>query len=105
MIRNHFTRGKYDYDKYRCGTRWRPFQTDCRGQGVTLALADEWIWKKVRAILLDPGIIANALDEMEQAGPDVQLLADLESAKRELARTERGLQALLTRFRAAADNP
>lgn len=104
MIPNRFTRGKYHYDKYRCGSHWRPFQTPCKGKGVSLALIDEWVWNNVKAVLLDPGIIERALDEFEQAGPDPQLTSDLEIARRELARKERGLQALLSSFRDAADD-
>ncbi len=104
MIRNHFKRGKYEYEKYRCGSRWRPFDTGCKGPGVTIQAVHEWMWEAIKSILLDPSIIQRALIEIEQDGPDTQLVLDLDAAKRELARTERGLQALLSRFRSSADD-
>jgi hypothetical protein len=104
MIRNHFKRGKYEYEKYRCGSRWRPFKTECRGQGVTINSIHEWIWSEIKTILLDPSIIERALNEVEQSGPDPQLTTDLQAAKKAREQTERGLKALVSRFRSSADN-
>ncbi|MDQ3816996.1 MAG: recombinase family protein [Acidobacteriota bacterium] len=104
MIRNHFKRGKYEYLKYRCGSRWRQFDTGCKGAAVTIQTIHEWAWNEVRTILLDPSIIERALSEVEKAGPDAQLIFDLNTAKRELVRTERGIQTLLSRFRMKGDS-
>lgn len=103
MIRNHFKRGKYEYEKYRCGSRWRPFKTDCRGEGVTLSAINEWAWERVKSLLLDPRKIARALNEMERTGIDDQLVNDLEAAKRALERSERALQALTRSHASASD--
>lgn len=61
MVRNHFKRGKYEYLKYRCGTRWRPFATDCRGEAVPLLEAHEWAWGIVKSILVGPALADSAL--------------------------------------------
>jgi hypothetical protein len=44
------------------------------------------------------------LKRLRDEGPDAQLQADLESARRELARIEKGQQRLISRFRQAADD-
>lgn len=104
MIRNHYKRDKYDYDKYRCGSRWRPFKTACKGQGVPLEECNDWAWERVKVILRDPTIIERELNRLEENHPGGQFLDDLEAAKKQLARVERGLEALLRRFRQSADN-
>lgn len=104
MIRNHYKKEKYEYDKYRCGSHWRPFKLGCKGKGVPFDASNEWAWQKVKAILLNPEIVAREVKRLEQAGPDTQLISDLESTRRRLAQVERGLQALLRRFRQSAEN-
>jgi site-specific DNA recombinase len=93
MIRNHFKRGKYEYEKYRCASRWRPFKTECRGEGVTLALIDEWVWAAVKEIVSNQGALSRALDSVK---PDEQLGDDLETAKREHGRAGKALDSLLS---------
>jgi hypothetical protein len=88
MIRNHFKRGKYEYEKYRCGSRWRPFDTSCRGEGVTLSVIHEWLWREVKAILM------NAEMMLEEVKPDPEMVLNLAVVRRELERTERVLQGL-----------
>ncbi|MEJ7615833.1 MAG: recombinase family protein [Pyrinomonadaceae bacterium] len=104
MIRNRFKRGRYEYDKYRCGSRWRPFKTTCSGRGVSLALLDEWVWDNVKSILLDPKIIEREVERLQGSGPDESLANDLEAARSSRGRTERGLQALIKKFRNSADD-
>ncbi|MBC7933195.1 MAG: recombinase family protein [Rubrivivax sp.] len=88
MIRNHFRRGGYEYLKYRCGSRWRPFDKGCRGAGVPLEKVEEWAWGKVESILRDPAAIERAT---KLAGPAPELVADLEAARREYERGSRQL--------------
>ena len=64
LIRNYFKRGKYEYLKYRCSSRWRPFATDCRGEGVPLLAAHEWAWRIVKSILVSPALTDRALNRM-----------------------------------------
>lgn len=96
MIRNHFKRDRYEYLKYRCGSRGLPYPTDCRGKGVTLAAADEWAWAAVKSMVLEEGALARALDAVKL---DDQLAADLEAAEREHDRAGRALDALLSLVR------
>ena len=96
MIRNHFKRDKYEYLKYRCGSRGLPYPTDCRGKGVALAALDEWAWAAVKGIVMSEGALARALDAVK---PNEQLMSDLETAKREHERAGRGLDALLSLVR------
>jgi site-specific DNA recombinase len=102
MIRNHYKRGKYEYLKYRCGSRWRPFDVGCRGQAVSVDAVHQWAWNKVKATLLDV-VIEGALDEV--AGTDFHpLAADLQAAKRAFEQNDRGLRQLVSHLRASADD-
>lgn len=96
MIRNHFKRDKYEYLKYRCGSRGLPFKTDCRGEGVSLAALDEWAWAAVKKIVMAEEALRRALNAVE---PDGLMLDDLETAKSERERAGRGLDALLSLVR------
>ncbi len=71
---------------------------------MTIKSVHEWIWREIKSILLDPSIVERALDGVEQCGPDPQLSLDLRAAKKAYEQTERGLKALISRFRACADN-
>lgn len=93
MIRNHFKRGKYEYEKYRCASRWRPFKTDCRGEGVSLKTIDEWAWAAVKSMVSGEDALALALAAVR---PDELLVDDLETAKRERERASRAADALLS---------
>jgi DNA invertase Pin-like site-specific DNA recombinase len=101
MVRNYFKRGKYEYLKYRCGSRWRPFATECRGAGVPLELVEEWAWARVESVLDDP----SALGSSVLPSPDPLLLADLEAARLAHERAEQELLALRPRLLARADGP
>jgi site-specific DNA recombinase len=90
MIRNHFRRGKYEYLKYRCGSRWRPFDTGCRGDGVPFEAAHEWAWENVKPLLSDPDFIGRALADAERSGPQALLAADLRAVRRIYERREPG---------------
>src|SRR3712207_2878231 len=71
MVRNHFKRGKYEYLKYRCGTRWRPFATDCRGEAVPLLEVHEWAWGIVGSILASPAVADSALSSAPEPSADL----------------------------------
>jgi DNA invertase Pin-like site-specific DNA recombinase len=71
MVRNHFRRGKYEYLKYRCGSRWRPFATDCRGEGVPLLAAHEWAWRVVKGILSNPAPAGRGVGAPRETPPDL----------------------------------
>ena len=86
MIRNDFRRGKYEYLKYRCGSRWRPFDTGCRGEAVPLAAAEEWAWGVVNSILLSA---------VHGAEVPSQPSADLEAARLAHESAARALRVLL----------
>lgn len=96
MIRNYFKRGKYEYLKYRCGTRWRPFKTECQGLAVPFKEVQEWTWNKVKAILSSPDLMERMISENGPSETAKQLALDLEAAKRELGHTAQGLEALLS---------
>ena len=90
MVRNHFRRGKYEYLKYRCGSRWRPFDTGCRGEAVPLEAAHGWAWGVVESVLLDPDAAARAAGQTF-AAPS----ADLEATRLAHESAVRALRALL----------
>jgi site-specific DNA recombinase len=94
MIRTHFERGKYKYIKYRCGSRWRPYDMDCRGVGSPGEVVEEWVWEKVESMLSDGAFVARALESVERRGYDPQLASDIQSAKRAHDRCGVVLQAL-----------
>jgi DNA invertase Pin-like site-specific DNA recombinase len=93
MVRNHFRRGKYEYLKYRCGSRWRPFATECRGEAVPLLAVQEWAWGIVRSLMLE-GEGAEAFVPKPSA--------DLEAARLAHGDAARAVEALLA---AAAGDP
>ena len=94
MILNYFKRGKYEYLKYRCGSRWRPYKTDCRGGGVPAAAVEEWVWGKAESMLSDGAFVERALESAERRGHDPQLASDLQAARRAQERCGAVLQAL-----------
>lgn len=94
MVRNYFKRGKYEYLKYRCGSRWRPYKTDCRGEAIPLTAVDEWLWVKVESMLSDIAFVERALEGMASRSHDPQLPLDLQAAKRAHERCGAVLQAL-----------
>lgn len=104
MIRNHFHRGKYDYDKYRCGSHWRPFKTACTGKGVPVKECNEWVWAHVKSVFNDPTKIEQELRRLEETRQDPQLEIRLQNQRRELARVESEIQALVHRFRKSVSN-
>lgn len=104
MIRNRFTRGQYHYDKYRCGSHWRPFKTACTGEGVPVSECNDWVWSKVKSVFLDPSIIEQELRRLEETERDPQIETRLENTRRELEQIESGIQGLLHRFRGCADD-
>ncbi len=98
MVRNHFRRGKYAYLKYRCGSRWRAFDTGCRGEAVPLEAAEEWAWGVARSILLSAAGSRSANE-----GVPVTPSADLEATRRAHARAASEFEAL--RAAAAGGEP
>ncbi|MDQ1593251.1 MAG: site-specific recombinase [Pyrinomonadaceae bacterium] len=104
MIRNYFKRGKYEYLKYRCGSRWRAFDTGCRGKAVNLEPVHRWAWEQVCAALLECGV-GGTLDEIEAADLDPRLAADLLAARRALEQTDVSLRALASHLRASVTDP
>lgn len=82
MIRQYFRRGQYEYLKYRCGSRWRPYETECRGEGVPLKAVHEWAWGRVKALLSSPGYMEQAVSNVERDGEASPLLADLQAVRR-----------------------
>lgn len=94
MILNYFKRGKYEYLKYRCGSRWRPYETDCRGEAVPAAAVEERVCLKVVALLSDGDFVARAIESAGRRGYDPQLASDLQAAKRAHERSSVVLQAL-----------
>lgn len=88
---------------YRCSSRFTPHGA-CGGKRVPAAPCEDFVWGRVSAILNKPEIITAELKRLQDEGPDAQLQADLESARRELARIEKGQQRLISRFRQAADD-
>jgi site-specific DNA recombinase len=91
-------------DMYRCNSNNKLYDTECNGESVPYEEMNEWIWQEVKAILNDPSIIELEIKRLEKTDPNPQLKRDLESAKKQLAKVERGLQALLRRFRNSADD-
>lgn len=101
MIRNYFKRGKYEYLKYRCGSRWRQFDTGCRGLAVSLDPVTQWAWDKVKDTLLHCGEWAVG----EVAGTELHpLAADLEAAQSAFEQNDRGLKALVSYLRNCAND-
>lgn len=96
MRRNRFTKGEYEYEKYRCASRWWPYDTGCWGGAVAAAAVEEWAWAAVEEIVGDEGALTRALVATRA---DEQLTADLETAKMEHERAGRGLDALLSLVR------
>lgn len=88
---------------YRCTSRFTPHGT-CGGKRVPSAPCEDFVWERVSAILNKPEIITAELKRLQDEGPDAQLQADLESAKRKLTRIEKGQQRLINRFRQAEDD-
>ena len=105
MIRNYFKRGKYEYEKYRCGSRWRPFKTECTGEGVSLAPVEEWVWNEVGLTLSDAAAVERLTMTAEREAAAPQLLLDLGSARRQLLAAERALAASLSTFGALESDP
>ena len=93
MIRRYSGKGKYIYEKYKCGSRWRRFETDCRGKGIAQTAMDEWAWAVVKEIVLDEGALRRALDAVR---PDELLADDLGTARREHDRAGRSVDSLLS---------
>jgi DNA invertase Pin-like site-specific DNA recombinase len=71
MVRNHFMRGKYEYLKYRCGSRGRTFPTDCRGKAVPLLEAHEWAWQIVKDVLVGLALAGCAGGAPREPSPDL----------------------------------
>lgn len=90
MVRNYFRRGKYEYLKYRCGSRWRPFATRCRGEAVPLEAAHGWAWGVVERLLLHPDTAARAAMHALPASS-----AELEAARLAHESAALALRALL----------
>jgi site-specific DNA recombinase len=88
---------------YRCSSRFSPHGA-CGGKRIPAAPCEDFVWERVSAILNEPQIITAELKRLQDEGPDAQLQADLESAKRELARIEKGQQRLISRFRQATED-
>lgn len=105
MIRNHFKRGKYEYEKYRCGSRWRPFKTECTGEGVSLAPVEERVWNAVTLTLADAARVDLLTTAAEREAAAPQLLSDLESARRQLLEADRALAVTISAFGASDANP
>lgn len=104
MHLREYTRYKKGRDVYRCNSANKPYRTDCNGVTVSYEEINEWIWEQVKAILNDPSIIERELKRLEKTDPNPQLKRDLETAKKQLVKVERGLQSLLRRFRHSAEN-
>jgi site-specific DNA recombinase len=102
-FRDYETPGK-GHNKYRCNSRFKLYETGCDGATVPYQEMNNWIWEEVKAILRDPSIVEREVVKLEKGSPNQQLTRDLESAKRQLNKVERGLQALLHRFRESADD-
>ena len=105
MIRNRFQRGKYVYEKYRCGSHWRPFKTACTGKGIPVADCNQWVWEKVKSVFLDPSIIRAELKRLQETAPDAETQTRLLALRRERDRSDAGIRALLSRFRKSLDDP
>ena len=86
---------------YRCGSRYKAIGT-CGGKRVPAEPVEEWVWERVGAILRDPSIIAEELRRCQEEGTDDVLEADLEAAKRALAKVEKQQERLITKVSPAA---
>lgn len=82
LIRNRYKQGKYEYLKYRCGSRWRPYDTGCRGEAVPGYVVEGWVWESVKKVLSEPDAIGRALGELEEADSASHLISDLDAIKR-----------------------
>lgn len=105
MIRNYFRRGKYQYLKYRCGSRWRPYDSGCRGEAVSLEPLEAWAIEKVTALLSEPGFIDRMIEDAEQGGVDAHMHLDLEAARRAREQCASLLRALAPHHDGAANSP
>jgi site-specific DNA recombinase len=104
MHLREYARYRKGRDMYRCNSTAKLWETGCDGQNVPFKEMNEWIWGEIKTILSDPSIIETELRKLENMEPDSQTSHDLEATKRELAKVERGLQALMRRFRDASDD-
>ena len=91
---------------YRCSSRETP-SGPC---GVKRVPAEgpegveAWAWDGIAARLHDPATIAAELERQRHAGPDPTITADLEAARRSLAKVEKQQERLIQRFRQSEDD-
>lgn len=88
---------------YRCSSR-ETAGGACGGHRVPADDVEAWAWAEIAAILKDPGIIFAEAKRQRERGPDPALLADLETAKRSLARLTKQQERLVRRLREADDD-
>lgn len=88
---------------YRCPSHTSP-DGRCGARRFPAELCEAVVRERISSILNDPEIIAGEVKRRRAGGPDEQLHADLENAKRGLARVENGQQRLVRRFCHATDD-
>lgn len=88
---------------YRCSSRDRA-GAPCGGKRVPAEVAETWVWDEVEAILNEPTIIVEAVDELRQAGPDAALLMSRDTATRMAGKLDAQRNRLVRRYAEATDD-
>ncbi|MDP9372846.1 MAG: recombinase family protein [Chloroflexota bacterium] len=87
---------------YRCPSRELPGGA-CGGRRVPAAAVEAWAWEQMKAAINDPSLITEQREQARREGPDPALLADLDTARRELAKLAQQQERLANRLREADD--
>jgi site-specific DNA recombinase len=93
------------YRVYRCPSRLTP-QGACGSKRIPAEDCESLAWEQVKNILNDPSIISAEIERRHVEGEDSrsQVLADLESTRRELCRIETELARLVSRAASAPED-
>jgi hypothetical protein len=88
---------------YRCSSR-DTASGACGSARVPGDDVETWVWDEIATILRDPETVAAELRRRREAGVDSTLAADLDAARRALAKLETQGERLIRRFREADDD-
>jgi site-specific DNA recombinase len=93
----------YEYLVYRCPNKNLPGRT-CRNRNIFATRMDKAVWNRINQYLSSPDEIENLVQDYLGDKKKDTLSEEIKVAEKQLQKTERGIQRLLTAFRNAEDS-
>jgi DNA invertase Pin-like site-specific DNA recombinase len=81
-----------------------PITPELRAKHATLPGIDTWIWADVSQALKDPARVQEEVERRRQEGPNEQAKADVENARRQIAKVEREQARLVALYASAGED-